>query len=71
MQALKTHPEPATVQDAIARARRRIAVTTPEGVGSRASAFARPPPTRPAPPPRTSIEAVGGSADEAARDHGD
>ncbi|HZH17615.1 MAG TPA: tetratricopeptide repeat protein [Archangium sp.] len=70
VQALKNHPEPATVQDAIARARRRIAATTPEEVGSRASAFSRNQ-DRPAPPPRNSIEAVGGSADEAARDHGD
>ncbi|MCY1073409.1 tetratricopeptide repeat protein [Archangium lansingense] len=68
VQALKNHPEPATVQDAIARARRRIAATTPEEVGSRTTAFDRNQ-ARPAPPPRTSLEAVGGSAGEA--DHGD
>ncbi len=66
VQTLKTHPEPSLVQDAIARARKRIAATTPEDVGSRQTAFARP-----KPPARNSVEAVGGSAEEAARDHGD
>jgi tetratricopeptide (TPR) repeat protein len=65
--ALKNHPEPAMVQDSIARARRRIAATTPVEVGSRVSAFERNA-TR---PPKNSVEAVGGSAEEAARDHGD
>jgi tetratricopeptide (TPR) repeat protein len=69
--ALKSHPKPAVVQDAIARARRRLALTTAEGVGDRTRALARPPPTAPARPHRTSLEAVGGQADEAARDHGD
>jgi tetratricopeptide (TPR) repeat protein len=67
--ALKNHPEPAMVQEAIARARRRLAATTPENIGSRVSAFAKLP-ERPARPARTSVEAVGGSAEEAARDHG-
>ncbi len=67
VQALKSHPEPTMVQDAIARIRRRLAATTPEDVGSRASAFAHAP-VRPA---RSSIEAMGGSAAEAASDHGD
>ena len=67
VQALKSHPEPAMVQDAIARVRRRLAATTPVEIGSRESAFAR----APARPPRNSVEAVGGSAEEAARDHGD
>ena len=68
VQTLKTHPEPSLVQDAIARARKRIAATTPEEVGSRTTAFDRyrPPPAR---APRTSLEAVGGSSGEA--DHGD
>nr|WP_153869318.1 MULTISPECIES: tetratricopeptide repeat protein [Myxococcaceae] len=65
--ALKTHPKPAVVQDAIARARRRIAATTAEGVGDRKAAFAKPP-VRAA---RSSLEAVGGNASEAASDHGD
>ncbi|ATB35262.1 tetratricopeptide repeat domain protein [Cystobacter fuscus] len=67
VQALKSHPDPSMVQDAIARARRRLAATTPENIGSRVSAFAK----VPARPARTSVEAVGGSAEEAARDHGD
>jgi tetratricopeptide (TPR) repeat protein len=65
VQALKNHPDPATVQASIARVRRRIAATTPEEIGSRTTAFDR---NRPA---RNSVEAVGGSAEEAARDHGD
>ncbi len=69
VQALKAHPDPALVQDYITRARRRITSTTPEGVGQRAVAFDRPQPAARA--PRTSIEAVGGSAEEASRDHGD
>jgi hypothetical protein len=69
VEALKTHPDPSLVQDYISRARRRIAKTPPEAVGERAIAFdhAKAPPR----PPRNSVEAVGGTADEAARDHGD
>lgn len=67
VQALKTHPEPAMVQDAITRARHRLTATTPVGIG-REAAFAH---NNPAHPPRNSVEAVGGSADEAAHDHGD
>ncbi len=67
VQALKHHPEPGMVQDAIARARRRLAATTPQEIGSRGAAFAKGP-TR---PPRNSVEAACGSAEEAARDHGD
>ena len=66
VEVLKSHPEPAMVQDAITRARRRLTATTPEGLG-RVSAFAN----APARPARNSVEAVGGSAEEAARDHGD
>lgn len=65
VQALKSHPHPQTVQDSIARARRRLAATVVPG--SREAAFDRVP-TRPA---RNSVEAVGGTAEEAARDHGD
>ncbi|WNG43301.1 tetratricopeptide repeat protein [Archangium minus] len=72
VQALKNHPDPTMVQDAIARARRRIAATTPEQV-DRKTVFSRGP--IPTPPPRknhrNSVEAVGGSAEEAARDYGD
>jgi tetratricopeptide (TPR) repeat protein len=72
VQALKAHPDPSLVQDYITRARRRITHTTPGAIGERAVAFDRAqPPPAPVRPPRTSIEAVGGSAEEAARDHGD
>ncbi|WP_426756464.1 tetratricopeptide repeat protein [Myxococcus sp. Y35] len=63
VEALKTHPDPALVQDYIARARRRIANTTATGVGKREVAFDR---VRPA---RTSLEAVGGRPEEAAHEH--
>jgi hypothetical protein len=66
VQALKNHPDPALVQDAIARARRRIAATTPDGV-DRKPAFDR----NLRKNHRSFIEAVGGSAEEEARDHGD
>jgi tetratricopeptide (TPR) repeat protein len=75
VEALKTHPDPTTVQASISRVRRRIAATTPDEIGSRRVAFDRgrqPPPVL-VPPraPRNSVEAVGGTAEEAARDHGD
>jgi tetratricopeptide (TPR) repeat protein len=70
--ALKSHPKPAVVQDAIVRARRRIAATTAQNVGDRAAALARPPPpSAPAKAHRSSLEAVGGKADEAAAERGD
>lgn len=65
VEALKTHPEPALVQDAIARARRRLANLTPEGIGQKEVAFDR------SKQARTSVEAMGGSAEEAAHDRGD
>jgi tetratricopeptide (TPR) repeat protein len=65
VETLKTHPDPSLVQDYIARARRRIADTTPEAIGKKEAAFDR---NKQA---RTSLEAVGGTADEASRDHGD
>lgn len=65
VETLKTHPDPSLVQDYIARARRRLANTTPEAIGRKEAAFDR------ARQARTSLEAVGGSAEEAARDHGD
>jgi tetratricopeptide (TPR) repeat protein len=71
VETLKTHPEPQLVQDYIARARQRLAHTNPEGIGERAVAFDRVVQARVAAPPRTSVEAVGGTAEEAARDHGD
>ena len=65
VQALATHPDPVVVQQAINRVRRRIASTTPRGIGERAVAFDK----HLKRPPRTSLEAVGGSASEG--DHGD
>ncbi|WP_224240113.1 tetratricopeptide repeat protein [Hyalangium gracile] len=67
--ALKTHPDPSLVQDYITRARRRITSTTPEAVGQKAWAFDHG--KAPARAPRNSVEAVGGTAEEAAKDHGD
>ncbi|MFL5358567.1 tetratricopeptide repeat protein [Archangium sp.] len=66
VQALKTHPDPGMVQDAISRARRRIAATTPDGV-DRKSAFDH----NIRQNHRNSLEAVGGSAEEASREGGD
>lgn len=80
VEALKKHPDPAIVQANIARVRMRLRATTPKSVGDAVSAFdwdkypvyehgggeggtvaARP-------PPKTSIEAVGGSPEEAERE---
>ncbi|QAT88771.1 Outer membrane protein assembly factor BamD [Corallococcus coralloides] len=65
VECLKTHPDPTLVQDAIARARRRLAKLTVEGIGKKEVAFDR------SKQARTSVEAMGGSAEEAARDRGD
>lgn len=67
VEALKTHPDPNLVQDYISRARKRIANTTPEAVGQKAAAFDH----KMGRPPRTSMEALGGTAEEAAADRGD
>lgn len=65
VETLKTHPDPTLVQDAIVRARRRLANLTVEGIGKKEVAFDR------AKQARTSVEAMGGTAEEAARDRGD
>lgn len=61
VEALPRHPQPAVIQDAIARTRRRLANTRPSRVGDRVAAFDRavqlPLPPK---PPKTSLEAVGG-----------
>lgn len=69
VKALAHHPDPALVQAAIARVRRRITKNTVE-VGVKA-AFAKPKP--PAAPGHklTSVEAAGGTAEEAKHDYGD
>ena len=69
VQALERHPDPQVVQSAIARTRKRIAETTPRGVGAR-EAFQRPEVHRVV-QARTSLEAAGGTAEQAAREHGD
>jgi hypothetical protein len=68
VEALKKHPNPAEVQASINRARKRISSTTPAHIGDVGEAFDHMAGRR-TPPPKTSIEAVGGSAEEAARDH--
>jgi len=69
VQALERHPDPQVVQSAIARTRKRIAETTPRGTGAR-EAFQRPEVHRVV-QARTSLEAAGGTAEQAAREHGD
>jgi tetratricopeptide (TPR) repeat protein len=69
VQALARHPDPRVVQAAIARTRKRIAATTPRGIGQR-EAFQRPEQRR-AVQARTSLEAAGGTAEQAARERGD
>lgn len=67
VEALKKHPDPAAVQASINRVRQRISRTTPQKIGDIGEAFDHMPGRRV--PPKTSIEAVGGTAEEAARDH--
>lgn len=69
VEALKTHPDPKLVQASIARVRRRITRTTPEGIGKQA-AFAKAPVVRIS-HQHSSVEAAGGTAEEAKRDNGD
>jgi tetratricopeptide (TPR) repeat protein len=71
VRALERHPDPSVVQTAIARTRKRIAQTTPRALGSRAE-FQRTEHRRvPVVQARTSLEAAGGTAEQAAREHGD
>ncbi len=76
VEALKRHPDPKVVQGSITLVRRRMVATTPAQIGERSNAFDRhlAPPTpvvaRRARPAKTSVEAAGGSADEAARELG-
>jgi tetratricopeptide (TPR) repeat protein len=58
VQSLARHPNPTTVQDSIARLRRRLRETESVKVGNRAAAFDRVP-QAPARPHRSSDEAVG------------
>ncbi len=70
--ALPRHPDPKLVQAAIARTRARIAQTTPSALGQ-AAAFAKQEvvPHRRGNQAKTSVEAAGGTAAEAAKEHGD
>ncbi|MGO9829418.1 MAG: tetratricopeptide repeat protein [Myxococcaceae bacterium] len=71
--ALPRHPDPKVVQAAIARTRARIAQTTPAGLGQ-AAAFAKgelAPHHARTNQAKTSVEAAGGTAAEAAKEHGD
>ena len=73
VEALKRHPDPNVVQLVISKVRRQLRQTTPTKVGDAANAFDRevrstPLATAQAKMPKTSIEAVGGTADEAARE---
>ncbi len=71
--ALPHHPDPKVVQAAIARTRARIAQTTPAGLGQ-AAAFAKgelAPHHARENQAKTSAEAAGGTAAEAAKEHGD
>lgn len=74
VEALKRHPDPNVVQLVISKVRRQLRETTPLKVGDAALAFDREVRIAPVatahPPkmPKTSIEAVGGTPDEAARE---
>lgn len=72
VKALATHPNPASVQAAISRVRRRITHTTPAAIGEKALAFDHPKPaTVKVAAHKTSVEAAGGTAEEAEKEHGD
>ena len=69
VESLKKHPDPKVVQNAIAVARKQLLTSTPTGIGNAVKAFDRdiaPPVARKKPPPKSSIEAVGGSEAEMA-----
>lgn len=69
VKALAHHPDPALVQAAISRVRRRITKNNVE-VGVKA-AFAKPKPVAKPAHKLTSVEAAGGTAEEAKHDFGD
>jgi tetratricopeptide (TPR) repeat protein len=79
VRSLERHPDPSLVQSHIARVRRRISATTPVKIGDHTAAFdhSQVPKDGVLAPPvvvrrhRNSVEAAGGSAEEAARDRGD
>ena len=72
VRALERHPDPQVIQNSISRVRRQIAERNPVGVGNRQLALQK----GPLPPVkvvkhRTSLEAAGGTAEEASRETGD
>lgn len=67
VEALKRHPDPSVVQLSITRARKRMLSTTPRRIGDEATAFDREwPVAGVVPVAKTSAEAAGGTAAEAA-----
>ncbi|MHB8875395.1 MAG: tetratricopeptide repeat protein [Myxococcaceae bacterium] len=73
VEALKRHPDPAVVQLSISKVRHQMKSTTPRHIGDHNTAFDRPPAVVAAqaipvkvPPAKTSAEAAGGTAEEAA-----
>jgi hypothetical protein len=68
--ALKRHPQPQVVQATITRLRNRMRATTPDKIGDSIAAFDRnlPGNAPPRPMPKSSIEAMGGTKDEAERE---
>ncbi len=71
VEALKTYPKPAVVQDTIARARVRLKQSKPTGIGDASKAFDWNVPGNMViekPLPKTSAEAVGASAEEALKE---
>jgi tetratricopeptide (TPR) repeat protein len=68
VQALKRHPDPKLVQSNIGRLRKRIASTRPRHVGDHEAAFDHVVVQTRA---KSSVEAAGGSAEEAAHDTGE
>ena len=70
VKALGRHPDPAQVQASISHVRKQISERTPVAIGNEEQAFDRASPSR-IPSHRTSIEAAGGTAEEAARERGD
>jgi tetratricopeptide (TPR) repeat protein len=69
VEALKRHPDPHVVQTVIARVRKRMLASAPHGVGDESKAFDRESkPVAAVAMPKTSVEAAGGSAAEAAHE---
>lgn len=71
VQALKNHPDPEVVQSAISRVRKRIEATTPVHLGLAALRQPQKGKELARRAPRTSVEAAGGTAAEAARELGE